>query len=77
MTNYALFIDGRLARSGAWDPESSNESFVAFGDASYGGGVLSRAEWDYARFGVVPEVGSAHCAICVFSCLLVLRRKMQ
>lgn len=56
MINYSLWIDGDFAISGMWDLNSLNESFVGFGDAVQG--AASLADWDYMRFGVVPE-GSA------------------
>jgi hypothetical protein len=55
MVSYRFFLDGHYVRDGAWDIPSLNESYVAFGDAISGGGVRSFAEWDYIRFGVIPE----------------------
>ena len=53
MLDYSLWIDGEFAHAGQWDTISLNRSFVVFGDQ--GVGASSLTEWDYVRFGVVPE----------------------
>jgi hypothetical protein len=58
MIHYSLWIDSNYARDGEWDLVSLNQSFVLFGDIHYGGGATSYAEWDYFRFGTVPEPAS-------------------
>ena len=58
MVNYSLWIDGMFVRDGMWHLQSLNESYFFFGDAVRGAGVLSNSQWDYVRFGVVPEPGS-------------------
>lgn len=55
MLTYSLRIDGVFAWCGAWDLNSLNESYVAFGDSVMGGGITSISSWDYVRFGVIPE----------------------
>lgn len=57
MVSYTLRIDGQTIRTGTWE-ESLNESYVAWGDTTFGGGILSVSHWDYVRFGVVPEPSS-------------------
>lgn len=74
MLSYSLFIDGVFARTGVWDLDSLNESYVAFGDAVMGGGVTSYAEWDYVRFGVIPEPESAVLVGIAFAFLTSQRR---
>src|SRR5262249_52398188 len=49
MLAYSLFIDGGFARSGQWG-DSLNESYVAWGDGTLGGGIRSLSQWDYVRF---------------------------
>ncbi|MBI5866501.1 MAG: hypothetical protein HZB38_18690 [Planctomycetes bacterium] len=68
MVAYALWIDGALAISGQWDLNSVNRSLFNFGDGIQG--VRSLSEWDYVRFGVIPEPESAVLVGCVAGCLL-------
>jgi hypothetical protein len=66
LQTYALYIDGQLAHAGQFAP-SGWESGLEWGD--YGQGIASLSEWDYVRFGVVPEpsasliLGSAALAL--------------
>lgn len=71
LLSYSLFIDGVYLRDGLWDLESLNESFFAFGDGSYGGTVRSYSEWDYVRFGVIPE---PETALMVSAVILIVFR---
>jgi len=73
MLSYDLYVDGTFARTGVWDLESLNESFVAWGDTAQGAGVTTISEWDYFRFGVVPEP-SARLMFFVTSSLVAMRR---
>jgi hypothetical protein len=50
--SYDLYIDGELARCGTWG-QFARRSRATWGDFSYP--VSSRSQWDYFRFGVVPE----------------------
>ncbi len=52
LRSYALYVDGELARAGHFAP-SGWESGVEWGD--YTQGAASLSEWDYVRFGAVPE----------------------
>jgi hypothetical protein len=67
MEAYAFYIDENFVRNGVWDLFSLNQSFVNFGDGVQGARSLS--EWDYVRFGVVPEPGSALLLVIASACL--------
>ena len=68
MENYSLWIDGAFARNGEWDLFSLNRSFFAFGDTTQFGGTGSVTEWDYVRFGVIPEPPSYLCLTLLLAC---------
>lgn len=53
MVQYSAYIDDQFVWNGQWDLNSLNRSFFAFGDVVRG--VRSVSEWDYVRFGVIPE----------------------
>ncbi len=53
MISYSLWIDDEFIRFGEWDLFSLNMSRFAFGDGVQG--ARSLGEWDYVRFGVIPE----------------------
>ena len=55
MRSYELYIDGELAIEGVFS-ESSFPACAGFGDVV---SSWSLAEWDYFRFGVVPEPNTA------------------
>lgn len=55
MVAYSLCIDGEHVHDGFFDTPVNAHSFFVFGDPGYGGAVTSLSEWDYVRFGVVPE----------------------
>ena len=64
MQTYELAIDGQVVRLGTlWQGVST--SYVGWGDEASGflGGSLH--EWDYFRFGVVPEPSSLVCAALI------------
>lgn len=74
MVHYSLHIDNQLIRDGQWDLNSLNRSFLAFGDAVRG--VRSVSEWDFVRFGVIPEP-SSFIALAMFTvCSCHSRRRM-
>ncbi|MFN0137922.1 MAG: hypothetical protein ACKVS9_17605 [Phycisphaerae bacterium] len=53
MLTYQLWMDGTVIHAGVfWDPAVTS-SYVAWGDGVQGSASIS--EWDYFRFGVVPE----------------------
>ena len=52
MRTYRLYVDGGLALTGSF-VEVFGPPRIAFGDTLQGG--TSLAEWDYVRFGVIPE----------------------
>jgi hypothetical protein len=53
MDEFDLFMDGTLLHHGVFESESLLQSYVGFGNSTYGASALSR--WDYVRFGTVPE----------------------
>jgi hypothetical protein len=55
MVDYSLWVDGEQVHQGVFYTPTDLNSFLAFGDPSYGGNVTSVSEWDYVRFGVIPE----------------------
>jgi len=56
MRSYDLMVDGALIRTGLfWEP-TFERSKVTWGDKARGSASL--ADWDYLRFGVVPEPGT-------------------
>jgi len=56
MRTYELFMDNELIHDGLfWEPASTS-SRVAWGDGIQG--AASSADWDYFRFGVIPEPAS-------------------
>lgn len=70
MRDYELRIDGTFVRTGVWDANSLLNSFVAFGDGVYPSSSLT--EWDYMRFGVIPEPASWSSFLAL---MLSLRRR--
>lgn len=68
---YRLYMDGSLLIDGNfWEPAVTS-SYIAWGDGVQG--VTSHSEWDYVRFGVIPEPQSVAGAIV----LLLLYRRMR
>ncbi len=53
MLSYELEIDGATLHTGIFELNSLLSSYVAFGDGAQP--LRSRTEWDYFRYGVVPE----------------------
>jgi hypothetical protein len=75
MVDYSLWIDDVLVHDGEFYTPTSADSFFAFGDFSYGGAITSVTEWDYVRFGVVPEPTSLVPVLLTFVLLTrTLRR---
>lgn len=57
MESYELLLDGLHVRLGGfWEPAVSR-SLIAWGDATRG--AASSSDWDYFRFGVIPEPSGA------------------
>ena len=73
MVHYSLWIDGQYARDGEWDLISWNQSFALFGDIHRGGVSTSRSEWDYFRFGTVPEPSSMSYVAVMFLAVFLRR----
>jgi hypothetical protein len=62
MRTYDLFIDGALRHQGTFQHLIS-KSYVAWGDG--GQPISSLADWDYFRFGVVPEPSGLALLLCL------------
>ncbi len=60
MRSYLLFVDDALVRVGVFS-ESFSPPGIDWGDRARG--AASTSEWDYFRFGVVPEPGT--CLLCL------------
>jgi hypothetical protein len=56
MSTYALYMDGALQHSGLFAGPGAGGSQVYWGD--FIAGAASLSDWDYFRFGVVPEPNS-------------------
>ena len=72
MIHYSLWIDGEYARDGEWNLLPINQSFAIFGDIHRGGVATSYSEWDYFRFGTIPEPTSGALFVGV---LLAYRKR--
>jgi hypothetical protein len=69
MLDYELYVDGHFASAGSF-VDVASMSRVNWGDSTQGAASLS--EWDYVRFGVVPEPEGL--ALFIVACLLVRER---
>lgn len=74
MLHYSLYIDDSYAMDGLWDLNSLNKSYVVFGDTFSGGTITPDSEWDYVRFGVIPEPTALQ--LVVVGAYLVIRRRI-
>ena len=64
MRSYTLMVDGELIHTGVfWEP-TFERSKVTWGDKARGSASL--VEWDYFRFGVVPEPGTTVLFLVAF-----------
>ncbi len=70
MRTYQLYVDGDLAIEGVFRETFSGPG-VGFGDIVRGGASL--AQWDYLRFGVVPEPSSVILLAYLFNLSLTRR----
>jgi len=68
MLTYTLQVDEVLTIESAFEDFTLLQAYVAFGDGAWG--LKSASQWDYVRFGIVPEPTSAG----IFLCLLAVRR---
>ncbi|MGE0482172.1 MAG: hypothetical protein AB7Q17_17060 [Phycisphaerae bacterium] len=67
MRSYQLFVDGSLIHVGSfWEPDF-DRSRVHWGDMTRGS--ASSSDWDYFRFGVVPEPGTGLCFLTCLCCV--------
>lgn len=73
MRTYQLDIDGQMARVGSfWHSVGSSEVTWGDGIQSFVGGSLH--EWDYFRFGVVPEATPVTLLSVAIACFVGSRR---
>ena len=56
MRSYTLYLDGIVAQTGMFTYTGVDESRVLWGDIVYGSN--SNSDWDYFRYGVMPEPSS-------------------
>jgi len=71
MQSFALLIDDTITLNGYFKDNTSLQYCVVFGDAVQGAWSLS--QWDYLRYGIVPEPASAASVLCLTACLLTTR----
>jgi len=75
MQTYTLQIDDALTLDGYFEDFTLLQGFVVFGDGVQG--RQSRSQWDYFRYGIVPEPGASHWAMCVLAILISRRRAAE
>jgi len=75
MRSYELYIDGDLARRGAFSQRISR-SLVGWGDSVQGAASLH--DWDYLRFGVIgiPEPASLALSLCTLGVVACQRGRL-
>jgi len=76
MRSYALYVDDELIHNGAfWEP-TTTRSRISWGDGIQG--AASHHDWDYFRFGVVPEPSSSLLVLSFLGAMALasLRRRM-
>jgi len=75
MRAYDLFIDGGLVRRGAFSKRITS-SYVGWGDGVQGAASLH--EWDYFRFGVIPEPATGvSLAVPFLACVVGANRRVS
>ncbi len=72
MQSYRLHIDDMLRYTGVFETYTLLQSFVNFGDCVQG--YRSCSQWDYFRYGVIPEPSTFLLLLAAFCLLLVQRR---
>lgn len=75
MVQYQLWIDSSPVHTGTWDLNSLNASFFNFGDGVRG--ARSLQEWDFVRFGVVPEPNSGLACATGLSVFVMTKRRFK
>jgi hypothetical protein len=58
MDVYTLSVDGSAVHGGVFHGPGEPIPFVDFGDIGYGGDTLTRLDWEYFGFGIIPEPSS-------------------
>jgi|GEM_PF-1029767 len=78
MYTYLLWLDGVYMGSDAFDRPGPPVPYAAFGDCTYGTTPQSSlTQWEYFRFGVVPEPNSLALVLALTTCACVARRGKQ
>lgn len=72
MRTYELRIDGAVVYAGSWWEPTFRRSSVSWGDFIFGG--ASNSDWDYFRFGVVPEPTSCISLLALLCAVQVSNR---
>jgi hypothetical protein len=73
MDSYDVFVDGVHVHSGWFDSDTFLGSFVNFGAGVQGGS--SHSNWDFVRFGVIPEPNGAILLPAVLLAQLTFTRR--
>jgi len=71
MQSFALSIDDTITLDGYFNDNSVLQYYVTFGDGVQG--ECSLSQWDYFRYGIVPEPAAATSVLCFTTCLLTTR----
>lgn len=72
MRSYQMFVDGLMIHVGSfWEP-TFDRSRVHWGDRARGSASLT--DWDYFRFGVVPEPSSGVLLLTLLCCTRVIQQ---
>jgi hypothetical protein len=71
MTSFSLWIDGVRRFDGQFEDITVLQAFVFFGDGMQGAQSLS--QWDFFRYGVVPETNTLTAGVCVLTTSMLRR----
>jgi len=72
MRSYTLFVDESVIRTGTFVQSGAVESRISWGDLTFG--AASHSDWDYFRFGVVPEPPSCILLVALLCAARTPRR---
>jgi len=72
MQEYRLQIDDDIVVNGLFDNITNLQGFVTFGDGVQG--YRSYSQWDYFRYGIIPEPQSVQLVLCGVAISLLRRR---
>lgn len=75
LSSYSLWIDDAYSIAGVFHSPCEPVPFVIFGDGTCGTGAgVSRTEWEYFGFGVVPEPSALITVFAIALCALLAQR---